>query len=206
MTSIRRAARAYDAVATDYEERFRDELDAKPRDRELIDALGARGSGLVLDVGSGPGHVGARIRTFGRPVVALDLSHAMATLAATRLDAAAVADMTNLPAGTATVADLIAFYSVIHLPRSTLPAVLREFARVLEPHGHALLSAHEGTQDVTVDEFLGHPVELDATFLTLDELIHAAHDANLIVIIAERRAPYPNEGSTQRLYVELEKS
>ena len=206
MTSIRRAARAYDAVATDYDKRFRDELDGKPRDRELIDALAERGSGLVLDVGSGPGHVGARIRTFGRPVVALDLSQAMAALAATRLDAAAVADMTSLPVATATVADLIAFYSVIHLPRPALPAVLREFARVLETHGHALLSAHEGTHDVTVDEFLGHPVELHATFLTLDELTHAAHDANLTVITAERRAPYPNEGSTQRLYVELEKT
>lgn len=206
MTTIRRTARAYDAVATDYDERFRDELDTKPRDRELIDALAARGSGLVLDVGSGPGHVGARIRTSGRPVVALDLSHAMAALAASRLDAAAVADMTSLPAGTATVGDLIAFYSVIHLPRSTLPAVLCEFARVLEPNGHALLSAHEGTHDITVDEFLGHPVELDATFLTLDELIHAAHVANLTVITAERRSPYPNEGSTQRLYIELEKT
>ncbi len=206
MASIRRTAQAYDAVATDYDERFSDELDAKPRDRELIDALAVRGPGLVLDVGSGPGHVGARIRRFGRPVVALDLSEAMATLAATRLDAAAVADMTRLPIGTATVADLIAFYSVIHLPRSALPAVLGEFARVLEPHGHALLSAHEGTRDVTVDELLGHRVELTAVFLTLDELIDAAHHARLAVIGAERRAPYSNEGSTQRLYVELEKA
>lgn len=204
MASIRRTAQAYNAVATDYDERFRDELDTKPRDRELVDTLALRGSGLVLDVGSGPGHIGARIRTFGRPVVALDLSHAMATLAATRLDAAAVADMTHLPVRTAAVADLVAFYSIIHLPRSTLAAVLGEFARVLEPHGHALLSAHEGTDDVTVDEFLGHRVELAATFLTLDELIDAAHDANLTVIAAERRAPYPNEGPTHRLYVELE--
>lgn len=204
MTSIRGTAQAYDAVAADYDERFRNELRDKPRDRELIDALATRGSGVVLDVGSGPGHIGARIRTFGRPVVALDLSHAMAKLAARRLDAAAVADMIYLPVGTATVADLIAFYSIIHVPRSTIAAVLSEFARVLEPHGHALLSAHEGTDNVTVDEFLGHRVELAATFLTLDELVDAAHDANLTVITAERRAPYPNEGSTHRLYIELE--
>lgn len=206
MMSNRRTARAYDTVADDYDERFRDELDVKPHDRELIDALATRGTGVVLDVGSGPGHIGARIRAVGRPVVAIDLSHAMATLAKGRLDAAAVADMRRLPVSTATVADLIAFYSVIHLPRSTLAAVLGEFARVLEPNGHALLSAHEGADDVTVDEFLGHRVELAATFLTLDELIHAALQANFAVVATERRAPYSNEGSTHRLYLEIENS
>lgn len=205
MTSIRRTAQAYNAVAADYDQRFRDELDGKPRDRELIDALAVRGTGLVLDVGSGPGHIGARIRTFGRPVIAVDLSPAMATLAATRLDAAVVADMTCLPVRTETVADLIAFYSVIHLPRFQLAAVLGEFARVLEPRGHALLSAHEGTDDVTVDEFLGQPVELAATFFTLDELLDAAHASDFDVVSAERRAPYSNEGQTRRLYIELER-
>jgi SAM-dependent methyltransferase len=204
MTPTRRAAQAYDTVAADYDERFRDELDSKPRDRELLGGLAARGSGVVLDVGSGPGHIGAHIRTFGRPVVAVDVSPAMAVAAAARVDAAVVADMAHLPLGTATVADVVAFYSIIHLPRTQLAGVLREFARVLEPRGHALLSAHEGTDDVTVDEFLGHHVDLSATFFTLDELVVGAVDAGLIVISAERRAPYANEGSTNRLYVELE--
>jgi SAM-dependent methyltransferase len=204
MTPTRRAAQAYDAVAADYDERFRDELDTKPRDRQLLDSLATRGSGIVLDVGCGPGHIGARIRTFGRPVVALDVSAAMARTAAQQLDAAIVADMARLPVGTATVADLVAFYSVIHLPRPHLVGVLSEFARVLEPGGHALVSAHEGTEDITVNDFLGHQVDLPATFFTLDEMVAATRDAGLVVISAERRAPYANEGSTNRLYLELE--
>lgn len=204
MTSNRRAAQSYDTVAADYDERFRDELDAKPRDRELLAALATRSSGVVLDVGSGPGHVGAHIRGFDRPVIALDLSPAMTRAAARRLDAAVVADMTSLPIGTATIADVVAFYSVIHLPRRVLPEVLSEFARVLAPEGHALLAAHEGTADVTVREFLGHDVDLTATLFSLGELTDAARRAGLAVVSAERRPPYENEGATTRLYLDLE--
>ncbi len=123
---------AYDLVAPDYERRFADELRSKPRDRELLDELAARSSGLVLDIGSGPGHIGARIRSAGRPVVALDLSAAMAAAARRRVGSAAVADMVNLPIATASVADIVAFYSVIHLSRFQLHEALVEFSRGLD--------------------------------------------------------------------------
>ena len=205
MASERRAAAAYDIVAADYDERFCHELEGKVRDRELLDGVAARGSGVVLDIGSGPGHIGAHIRARDRPVIAVDVSYAMADAAARRLDAAVVADMIHLPLGPATISDIIAFYSIVHLPRLRIRDALREFARVLAPGGHALLSAHEGTEDVAVTEFLGHEVDLSATFFTLDELVAAAVDAGLRVVLAERRAPYANEGSTSRLYVELER-
>lgn len=205
MPSDHRAAAAYDAVAEEYEKRFHDELQTKPRDCQLLDELAARSTGVVLDVGSGPGHVGARMRDAGRPVVAVDLSRAMAQAASRRLDGALVADMIQLPVASASIADIVAFYSVIHLPRTHLRDALREFARVLVPGGDALLSAHEGAGDVQVTEFLGHDVDLHATFFTLDELIDAAVAADLAVVSAERRPPYPNEGSTTRLYVELTK-
>ncbi|MBA2282523.1 MAG: class I SAM-dependent methyltransferase [Acidimicrobiia bacterium] len=204
MASQHRAAAAYDTVAAEYDLRFCDELDGKPRDRELLDGLAARASGVVLDVGSGPGHIGARIRASGRPVVAVDVSLAMADAAARRVDAALVADTVHIPVRAATISDIVAFYSIIHLPRLRLGDALREFARVLVPGGHVLLSAHEGTEDVAVTEFLGHQVDLSATFFTLDELVAAAVDAGLTVTLAERRAPYATEGSTNRLYVELE--
>ena len=204
MASERRAAAAYDIVAADYEERFCDELEGKARDRELLDGLAARASGVVLDVGSGPGHIGAHMRARGRPVVAVDVSRAMADAAARRLDAAVVGDMLHIPVGTATISDIIAFYSIIHLPRPRLGDALREFARVLLPGGHALLSAHEGSEHVAVTEFLGREVDLSATFFTLDELVDAVVETGLTVVTAESRSPYANEGSTRRLYLELE--
>lgn len=128
----------------------------------------------------------------------------MAAAASHRLDAAAVGDMVRLPVATATISDIVAFYSIIHLPRTSLAVALREFARVLVRGGHALLSAHEGAEQVAVTEFLDRQVDLSATFFTLDELVDTAVGAGLAVVSQERRPPYAMEGSTTRLYVELE--
>ena len=128
MGNEHQAAVAYDIVASDYESRFVDELRTKPRNYELLDELAARASGPVLDIGSGPGHVGARVRSAGRHVVAVDLSGVMTAAARRRVESAVVADMAQLPIATATVADIVAFYSVIHLSRSQLHHALVEFS------------------------------------------------------------------------------
>jgi trans-aconitate methyltransferase len=50
---------AYDTVADEYVRRIYDELQHKPFDRELLDQFAARvrQSGMVCDLGCGPGHV-----------------------------------------------------------------------------------------------------------------------------------------------------
>ncbi len=197
---------AYDAVAATYEDRFLDELDAKPRDRELLDELRASAiPGPILDVGCGPGQVGAHLRAGGCAVVGLDLSLPMARLAARRLDGAAVADLRALPIADGSLRAVVAFYSVIHLPRPALGAAFDAFARALRPGGRVLVSAHEGQEEASTDEFLGKPVSLRATLLELDELVAAAEGAGLAVSSAERRPPYANEGATTRLYVLAER-
>ena len=129
----------------------------------------------------------------------------MARLAARRLDAALVADMRALPLASGSVGGLVAFYSVIHIRRPELEAVLGEFHRVLRSGGRVLFSAHEGTDEVELDEFIGEPVPVAATFFELDELVATSAAAGLEVTLAERRPPYAVEGNTVRLYVEARK-
>jgi RimJ/RimL family protein N-acetyltransferase/SAM-dependent methyltransferase len=196
-------AAAYDAVAVEYEERFLDELAGKPRDRQLLDAFADAVSDPVLDVGSGPGQIGQYVRERGRLVTAVDKSREMSRLAAHRLRGAVTADLRALPVATASVGGILAFYSLIHLPRTELDGALTELRRVLRPRGRLLVSAHEGDGETEVHEFLGRAVQLGATFFTLDELVAAGTRARFEVLHAERRPPYMSEGSTVRLYVEL---
>ncbi|MCU1351325.1 MAG: methylase involved in ubiquinone/menaquinone biosynthesis [Acidimicrobiales bacterium] len=193
---------SYDTVAADYAVRFDDELEGKPRDRELLDGFARAVEDPVLDIGCGPGHIGRRLGARGRRVIGIDLSPAMAELAKPRLAGALVADMRDLPIASASAGGLAAFYSLIHVRRSDLPNVLRELHRVLRPGGRVLLSVHEGDGEIELAEFLGSPVRFAATLFQLDEVTEACAVAGLVVERAERRAPYPSESPTVRLYVE----
>ena len=46
---------SYDAVAAEYAERISGELEGKPFDRALLDEIAAGATGLICDLGCGPG-------------------------------------------------------------------------------------------------------------------------------------------------------
>ena len=192
---------SYDTVASAYETRFVDELDAKPRDRELLASFAARVTDPVVELGCGPGQVGAFLRN-RRHVVGIDLSVEMTRLARRRLDGVAVADIRCLPLADMSVGGIVAFYSLIHLHRRELPAAFAEIARVLRPDAPLLVAVHEGEGEVTRDEFLGESVPFVATLYGLEELVDAARSVDLRVTLTERRGPYPDESGTTRLYLE----
>jgi len=191
---------SYDALAAHYEARFRDELDGKPRDRALLAAFAVAAADPVVEIGCGPGQVGAFVRDLGRRVVGADLSREMVRLARRRLDGAVTADMRALPFPDDGFGGLLAFYSLIHLPRADVVVALREFRRVVRPGGHVLFSAHEGRGEVVLDEFAGQPVPMIASLFDLDELVGMCESAGLRVASAERREHYAGEMTT-RLYV-----
>lgn len=135
---------SYDAVAHKYEAQFLDELQDKPRDRQLLAAFAGSVGDPILEVGCGPGQVGAFVRQRGRSVLGLDLSAEMARLAMGRLDGVIAGDMRWLPVGGELLGGVVAFYSLIHVQRGVLCTVLEEFHRVLRPGGRVLFTVHEG--------------------------------------------------------------
>ncbi|HEU5152835.1 MAG TPA: class I SAM-dependent methyltransferase [Iamia sp.] len=194
---------SYDAAAEAYETAFLDELDGKPADRERLATFAAVVGDPVLDLGCGPGQIGAAVAAAGRRVHGVDLSPAMAGRAATRLAGAVGGDLRALPIRSGAAAAVVAAYSLIHLRREEQGRAWAEIARVLRPGGRALVTAHEGTGTVAVDDFLGTGAPFVATLLGLDEMTAAAGSAGLEVVAATRRDPYPQEHPTVRLTVEV---
>jgi ubiquinone/menaquinone biosynthesis C-methylase UbiE len=195
---------SYEVVAEKYATTFFDELTRKPFDRELLDAFAALAPhSKALDVGCGPGHIGRYLSEQGMDVVGVDLSPAMIEIAR-RLNPAMrfeVGDMRSLPAEDGTVDAVVAFYSLIHIPREEVSYVLTEFRRVLAPDGRLLLAMHGGTGTVARSEFMGEQVPFAATLFQRDELAELIRVSGFQLTLSTVRPPYQFEYQTPRLYL-----
>ena len=195
---------SYDAVAEVYARQFADELARKPFDRALLDQLvPAFPSSSVLEIGCGPGHVGRYLSDRGLEVVGVDLSPAMIDVArrlnpGMRFEAA---DMRELPFADRSQGGVVAFYSLLHIPRDEVAAVLSELARVLLRSGRVLVAVHGGSGTISQQEFLGQRVPFEATLFEKDELVGPMEAAGFEVVSATMREPYEFESQTPRMYV-----
>jgi SAM-dependent methyltransferase len=158
---------SYDTVAVAYADLLRDALPGFPYLRGALslfaDLVHGTGGGPVADVGCGPGHITAYLRERGADAFGIDLSPAMIEVArrehpGTRFE---VGSMTDLDLADASVAGLVAFWSLIHIPDEAVAATLGQFRRVLRPGGPLLLGFHvgEGSQHKT-EGYGGHPMNL----------------------------------------------
>lgn len=199
-------AATYDAVAEDYAAAFAGELAGKPFDRDLLDEFAAavRGRGGVLDVGCGSaGHVTRYLADRGVDAAGVDLSPAVIDVARRYQPELKfeVADMRELPAADGSLAGIIAFYSVIHLPAGQVPLALAEFRRVLAPGGALLIAMHGGAGVIDADDWFGRNVQVRATLWSLAELAAVIEAAGFTVVRRCARQPCPGEHPTERLYV-----
>ncbi|WP_433340150.1 class I SAM-dependent methyltransferase [Streptomyces sp. CA-253872] len=137
---------AYDAVAPLYARLFGESLREAPLERALLSAFAelvrAAGDGEVADLGCGPGYVTAHLHGLGLRAFGVDASPAMIGLAreahpGLRFE---VGSMAALDLADGSLGGVLSRWSLIHTPPAEVPAVLDEFARVLAPGGHLLLS------------------------------------------------------------------
>jgi SAM-dependent methyltransferase len=186
---------SYDALAEEYAKNISDELDHRPRERDLLKrfAQQCRKRGLVCDVGCGPGHVARYMREFHPDVIGLDLSHKLLRQAQHRNPEAGFiqGDMLALPFASGKLGGIVAFYSIIHLDPEQVDQALAEMRRVLKPEGQILLGFHVGTNIVHVDELWGVKVDLDARFFPMDDLIGRLTTLGFGVVEQLQRDPYP---------------
>jgi SAM-dependent methyltransferase len=143
---------SYDTVATNYADQVRDLLDQLPYERAILalfaDLVRTTGGGPVADVGCGPGRITAYLRELGADVFGIDLSPAMIETA--RRDHPSlrfeVGSMTDLDLADASMAGLVAWYSLIHVPDEEIGSVFTHFRRALRPGGLLLLGFHVGDE------------------------------------------------------------
>jgi len=197
---------SYDQVAAQYAEKFKDEMDDKPFDRDCLDRLAREvGSlGPICDMGCGPGQIARYLHRRGAKTLGIDLSPNMVA-EAQRLNPEIPfhqGNMLSLPDREDSFGGIAAFYCIIHIPREQIIDALRELKRVLKPGGVLLITFHIGSEIKHLDEWWEKPVNLDFAYYQPAEmevwLKEAGYELKEILV----REPNPEvEVATRRAYL-----
>ena len=179
---------SYDTVADSYADLTRHLLDETPGERAVLasfaDMVRVQGGGAVADVGCGPGRITAHLRQLGVDAFGIDLSPGM--IAVARRDHPGLrfelGSMTDLALAGASMAGLVAWYSLIHVPDDEISSVFAQFRRVLRPGGPLLLSFHVGAESqLKTQGYGGHPMKVYVHRRRPDQMIAWLNEAGFAV-------------------------
>jgi SAM-dependent methyltransferase len=179
---------SYDADADGYTEKVRGLLGERPYLRaslalfaELVHGVGG---GPVADVGCGPGYVTGYLRDVGVDAFGIDLSPEMISIARREYPDLRfeVGTMTDLDLADHSVAGVVAFWSVIHIPDHAMPGVVEQFRRVLRPASPLLVGFHVGDETHhTSTGYSGRPIAVDSHRRRPDQIEGWLRDAGFTV-------------------------
>jgi SAM-dependent methyltransferase len=192
---------SYDTVAVSYADQLSGSLARQPYLRAVLalfaDLVHAAGGGPVADVGCGPGHVTAHLHQLGVDAFGIDLSPLMIDEArrghpGLRFE---VGSMTHLDLADASIAGLLAFWSLIHVPDDTIPGVFGQFRRVLLPSAPLLLGFYPGNKSqLKTRGYGGHPMKVQVYYRQPDQVADWLRDSGFAVeaqmlLSADRNTP-----------------
>jgi ubiquinone/menaquinone biosynthesis C-methylase UbiE len=133
---------AYDGWAPSYDEQANQLLEIEqPIVREILDGLPI---GVALDAACGTGRHAAYLASLGHTVIGVDSSPGMLARAREKVPQGEFheADLHELPVPDDSVDVVVCAIALVHLPDIEGP--FREFARVLRPGGHLVVSDQRG--------------------------------------------------------------
>jgi SAM-dependent methyltransferase len=213
---------AYDRVAAEYSARIAGELAHKPFDRAILDrfALMAAPLGPVCDLGCGPGHVARYLHEQAQheqvqeddrsgqersiEVFGVDLSPEMVAEARRLNPGLRFEQGTMLALGIADaqLGGIVAFYSIVNVPREAQPQAFSECWRVLRPGGWLLVAFHVGDEDVHLEAWWDTAVSIDFFFYDPAEIEGRLVQAGFVMDERHVREPYPDvEHPSRRAYL-----
>jgi ubiquinone/menaquinone biosynthesis C-methylase UbiE len=153
---VRLVGRGYDRIAEIYEQWNLGTASAKSRYLEVFEDRVARGS-EVLDLGCGTGAQVTRVLARHHRVVGVDVSPRSVAIARSRIDDVefVVADIASVAFAEQSFDGVVAFFSLIHVPRERDAAVLASIWSWLRPGGWFVGTMSSGPGGEGIEDFLG---------------------------------------------------
>jgi len=198
----------YDKLSAEYAKQFFEELDHKLLDRQLLKRFAESvqdSASPICDIGCGPGQITHYLRNQGvENIFGMDLSRGMVAQAQQLNPDIEFrqGDMLALNADDNSWAGIVAFYSIIHIPREDVVSVLQEFKRVLQPGGLLFFTFHIGQNAIFVDNWWEEDVAINFFFFEPDEMKEYLESAGFEIEDLIIRYPYKDvEHQSRRAYI-----
>lgn len=179
---------SYDTVADSYAELvpplFADDVVGRGMVGVFAELVSAAGGGPVADLGCGPGHVTAYLNSLGVKAFGVDLAPRAVDIARRRYPELRfeVGSMASLSVPDGSLAGVLSWWSIQHLPPGELPVVFAEFCRMLGDGGYVLVGFHDGDEHRRPERAYGHPVSYDIYLLPPDRVAHLLEEAGFSVL------------------------
>ncbi|MGB8385924.1 MAG: class I SAM-dependent methyltransferase [Dermatophilaceae bacterium] len=179
---------SYDTDASGYAENVRGLLGESPYLRASLalfaELVHGSGGGQVADIGCGPGYVTSHLHDAGLDAFGIDLSPEMIAIA--RRDYPhlrfKVGTMTDLDLADDSVAGIVAFWSIIHVPDHAMPGVFEQFHRVSRPRSPLLVGFHVGDETRHTSEgYTGRPINVDSHHRRPSQVMGWLHDTGFTI-------------------------
>lgn len=191
----------YDRNAQSYSE-----SNSNPTDfiDEFLEYLRKSKGQIVLDLGSGPGVNAGYMHSKNFQVVGIDLSEKMIEHARTRYPHIEfrLGDMTKLPFERDSFDGILASYSLIHLTKEAIPAVMAKLYEILRLGGIMYLSIQSGDPS---EGFHSHPlIPHDKVFLNIfskEEIFDLLLEHGFEVISLHEKLPQGKVFNFTKLFI-----
>lgn len=195
----------YNLAAKTYFDLFKNEMEEKKYDRELLDKFAEKfnGNSLICDAGCGPSiHIGKYIFDKGIKVIGIDISDKCVDLARKHNPDIEVlqGDIGDLHFTDNCLDGIISYYSIIDTPKKYINKIFGEFKRVLKPGGSLLVVVKAGNTEGYLKELLGIESEIYFTLFNEDEIKSYFSASGFVLEFLEKRNPYDFEIDNERIY------
>ncbi|XVV08402.1 class I SAM-dependent methyltransferase [Actinoplanes sp. CA-131856] len=135
---------AYGSIADLYIEMFGTREQSHPGDLDLIARHLAIRDGRILDVGCGPGHLTDYLRSLGADAAGIDMVPSFIAHARTAFPGGDYRLGSFRDLGADSLAGILAWYSLIHIPPTEIDDVLTGFRRAMAPGGVLVTGFFDG--------------------------------------------------------------
>lgn len=202
----------YNLTAKEYAEKFLNELDGKPFDRNILDRFGDMlpAGSRIYDLGCGSGQTTKYLADKGKhKLIGLDFSENAILLARQTFPEIEfhVDDMLASKMESNSAGGIAAFYSIVHFTYTEVEQAFKEWLRLLKPNSFCLFSFHVGEESIEVVDFLGvSGAKATWHFLDTDKILDIAERVGFKRVEAVVRYPYIGvEHESKRAYIILKK-